>query len=457
MALSSQPPELVDIMASFVPLPSDLLSLALTSKALHAIIVPQHLEFREVCCDGRRESLWKSLAENPGPAAGILSLALIYEPVSRYQALHSNERILVPKSLTGSNEAPLVDCTSGNIRTKECDCVDVLCAAIANMHALKRFTFDDSVFGRLHDVKTVFTAVVRSCPNLRELEIDFYDNAPRFDSISDPLEALRLASEMRGQNLKDVSTFLDLENKTWLHLKTFIIEGDLAFTSTSFLVCHPQLEILKLPEILELPTLPNLHWLLIPGFWRDGHALTHFPRLEYVAIAVAGAQMYSDTEYVLRTFRRLPALRGATLSLSESGLKEFSQEFSHFERLSLGRSPWNLDRTRAKADYLPSPECIAILTSFGNLTHLDTSAAIVSDADTDTILDTLLRALAAAPRLQYVGVDMIYTGCFRPMLKWFAIVRDAQGTYVGSTEVRDLRKVRYHDWEDVFRNVGITH
>ncbi|KAJ7101984.1 hypothetical protein C8R44DRAFT_988294 [Mycena epipterygia] len=47
MALTSQPPELLDIMTSFVPLPSDLLSLAFTSKALYAIIIPRHLEFRE--------------------------------------------------------------------------------------------------------------------------------------------------------------------------------------------------------------------------------------------------------------------------------------------------------------------------------------------------------------------------------------------------------------------------
>lgn len=63
MSFSLQPLELLDTIASFVPLPSDLFSLALTSKALCSIIIPQHIEFREVCCDPRREMLWRLLAD----------------------------------------------------------------------------------------------------------------------------------------------------------------------------------------------------------------------------------------------------------------------------------------------------------------------------------------------------------------------------------------------------------
>jgi hypothetical protein len=39
MSLSLQPPELLDVVASFVPLPSDLLALALTNKALYSVII----------------------------------------------------------------------------------------------------------------------------------------------------------------------------------------------------------------------------------------------------------------------------------------------------------------------------------------------------------------------------------------------------------------------------------
>ncbi|KAJ7101986.1 hypothetical protein C8R44DRAFT_808982 [Mycena epipterygia] len=495
MALSSQPPELLDLVASFIPLPSDLLSLALTSKALHVVIVPQHLEFREVCCDARRASLWKALAENPNFTARILWLGLIYEPVSRSRTLHLGERVLVPKYLAGDDDAPLAECTSGGIRTNHCqsDCVGALCAAIANMPALKRFAFDASGFGRLHDVQAVFTAVLRSCPSLRELDIAFYDSTPSFDSISEPLwelanltrvsitvtrhpmiphatrpylseafemlsrcpqlEALRIASEMRGPTV-DVSAFLT--DIYWPYLKSFIIEGDLSLTSSAFLAQHPQLEILSLPHSLTLPALPNLRWLFTPAFVRDVSGPARFPRLEHAAMADVGWQISSDIKDVLRMLSSLPALRGATMSLTVPALKKIAEKVPHMERLSFGRSPWNYDRTRAKENYLPSADCIAILTSFQKLTHLDTSAAITSNADTGSILDALLRALAEAPRLQYVGVDLIYPDCFRPMLKWFSIARDARGAYVGRKEVRDLRKVRYHDWEDVFRQMGIS-
>ncbi|KAJ7101977.1 hypothetical protein C8R44DRAFT_747006 [Mycena epipterygia] len=199
MALSSQPPELLDIMASFVP--------------------PSH-----------RSSLWLSHARLSTPS---------------------------PSRTTSS---------SGS--------------------------FDNYCFFRwIHDVKTVFTAVVRSCPNLRELEIDFYDNAPRlrFDSIS-------------NQSL---------------------------------------------------------------------------------------------------------GLRGP------------------------GRLLENIGKCVRNASQMPTAEALRIASVRRDVRKkicrhsLDTSAAIVSNADIDTILDTLLRALAAAPRLQYFGVDVIYTDCFRPMPRWFT--RDTQG------------------------------
>ncbi|KAJ7117036.1 hypothetical protein C8R44DRAFT_983334, partial [Mycena epipterygia] len=61
-----------------------------------------------------------------------------------------------------------------------------------------------------------------------------------------------------------------------------------------------------------------------------------------------------------------------------------------------------------------------------------------------------------APKLQYVGVDVIHPDAFRPVFTWFSILRDAQGAYVGRRQTRDLRRVRYHDWDDVFRVVEIS-
>ncbi|KAJ7456200.1 hypothetical protein FB451DRAFT_1407526 [Mycena latifolia] len=48
----------------------------------------------------------------------------------------------------------------------------------------------------------------------------------------------------------------------------FIIEDDLTFNSdpaaTALLSRHLQLEMLSLPEGLDLPPLPHLHWLSAP-------------------------------------------------------------------------------------------------------------------------------------------------------------------------------------------------
>jgi hypothetical protein len=83
--------------------------------------------------------------------------------------------------------------------------------------------------------------------------------------------------------------------------------------------------------------------------------------------------------------------------------------------------------------------------------HLDSSAVINDeDADADATLDTFLRAFAAAPQLACVGVDWKYHTCDFSCLRWFSILRDNQGAYAGHKEVRRLRGVKFHDWEDVF-------
>ena len=97
MSLLLQPPELLDAIASLIRQPRDLLSVALASKALHDVVVPGHLDFREVCCDPSRTSLWKALAEHPGLAGRILSLDLQSEPIS---TLYSGAEVVVPTSLT---------------------------------------------------------------------------------------------------------------------------------------------------------------------------------------------------------------------------------------------------------------------------------------------------------------------------------------------------------------------
>ncbi|KAJ7689974.1 hypothetical protein B0H17DRAFT_1134685 [Mycena rosella] len=93
-----------------------------------------------------------------------------------------------------------------------------------------------------------------------------------------------------------------------------------------------------------------------------------------------------------------------------SALKKLAHDVPHLERLSFGRSPWNEDHLCARETSLPSVVCLAILASLPHLMHLNLSVAIESDAE--AVLADLLPALAAAPQLQYVGVDVL---CPRPV------------------------------------------
>ncbi|KAJ7662392.1 hypothetical protein B0H17DRAFT_1093552 [Mycena rosella] len=103
MSLSLQPLELLEAVASFIRLPCDLLSLALTSKALNTIVIPEHLEFHEVSCDPYRTELCITLAERPVLAVRILSLTLEMEPIR----LDSSTELVVPRSVVAPKGDPV--------------------------------------------------------------------------------------------------------------------------------------------------------------------------------------------------------------------------------------------------------------------------------------------------------------------------------------------------------------
>ncbi|KIJ34879.1 hypothetical protein M422DRAFT_51813 [Sphaerobolus stellatus SS14] len=66
--------ELVEKVIDNIDRPSDLLRLALSSRALHALIVPKHIEFRDIRCHLCHEDIWKLLISNPALAANVRTL-----------------------------------------------------------------------------------------------------------------------------------------------------------------------------------------------------------------------------------------------------------------------------------------------------------------------------------------------------------------------------------------------
>ncbi|KAJ6471591.1 hypothetical protein C8R47DRAFT_1297356 [Mycena vitilis] len=477
MCLSSQPPELLDAIASFIPLPCDSLSLALASKLLHGIIVPHHIEFREVCCDLRRKTLWRALAEQPVLSGRIISLGLFNEVIPH----HGRTQLLIPQSLGVGDEEP-----GGS------DFQDVLSAAVSDMVALERFSLVQTIVVQGKDpIEPVLPALQQFCPNLRELEVIFCELDSPFENFSAPLWDLgnltsvsiavirpaRMSSfvpqhywgklfEMlsRCPNLQDLriakrqrAPLLDVSSlfagKEWPRLRRLVIKGDFKFkypsTMVAFLTHHSKLETLWLTSKLDLPHLPDLRWLFIHNF--PPIVPENLPRLEYAFTTYVGGPHW-DNEALMRTLRALPHLRGVTIGLQTTAQVEgLARELPQLVHLVFARSPWNDYRGMPWNKYgpgpvvevcLPSAECIVALTSLTHLTHLETSVAFPSAAHADPMLDELLRSLSGAPKLQYVGVDFFVNGQKSdfPVVRWFLIIRDADGNYAGRSEVRNLRK-----------------
>lgn len=82
----------------FVDHPKDLLSLALTARALHAIIIPRHIDYRRISCAVSSEHVWKHLLDTP------------YDACSRIRylnVLNFHGRTQIPRS--GIPEEPKSD------------------------------------------------------------------------------------------------------------------------------------------------------------------------------------------------------------------------------------------------------------------------------------------------------------------------------------------------------------
>ena len=81
LTLTSQPPEVLDQIASFLPSPRDLLSLVRTCSRLHAVIAPRHLAYwyRVIsCCIGAR-AVWVHLAAHPALARNVRRVEVLDE------------------------------------------------------------------------------------------------------------------------------------------------------------------------------------------------------------------------------------------------------------------------------------------------------------------------------------------------------------------------------------------
>ncbi|GJJ12816.1 hypothetical protein Clacol_007061 [Clathrus columnatus] len=82
-----------DEIACYIDSTKDLLSLALTCQAFKELVIPDHLEYRYICCDLRRLDVWRFLESRPRLAKGVQTLELVYEPDANIRVPHIFDNI----------------------------------------------------------------------------------------------------------------------------------------------------------------------------------------------------------------------------------------------------------------------------------------------------------------------------------------------------------------------------
>lgn len=80
VSLLSVSHELLEIILSHIDGPHDLISVALSSKLLSKLVIPNHLHLRHISCDIFQEFMWKMFVERPGLAINVRQLDLAFRP-----------------------------------------------------------------------------------------------------------------------------------------------------------------------------------------------------------------------------------------------------------------------------------------------------------------------------------------------------------------------------------------
>ncbi|KAF8066723.1 hypothetical protein FPV67DRAFT_1496145 [Lyophyllum atratum] len=159
----SCPLEILDHICISIDAPSDLLSVALTSKQLCSLIIPDHLHFRDLKCDLKRVSVWRMLVTRPALAMRIRTVEIIGERA------HTRDP-RVPSSMVIESAGDAIQ----NYKTDEyLDPISCLADAIRCMPRLTAFHWLDE--NELPDNR-IYAALVETCPNLNDVEILFHDS-----------------------------------------------------------------------------------------------------------------------------------------------------------------------------------------------------------------------------------------------------------------------------------------
>ncbi|KIJ29235.1 hypothetical protein M422DRAFT_269421 [Sphaerobolus stellatus SS14] len=163
------PPEILDLISSFIDIPSELLSLASTCKILYDVIVPYHLQYRYIRCDAvRRPELWHTFSCKPHLAARIRCLELV-EVGTRREA----SSVLLPKTLLISREEGNPSQFGlGDLRNVDfVSSMQNLLQVLPLMSNLRRFCWSIRRSSDCSQQLSIFEAVQYCCKQLEDFQI----------------------------------------------------------------------------------------------------------------------------------------------------------------------------------------------------------------------------------------------------------------------------------------------
>lgn len=150
--------EVLDHICSFIPSPRDLLSFALCQRRLSAIIVPSHIQFRDLVLSLSHRSLIRKLPERPLLASRFVSL----------EYASNSKSFIWPASLLKNLSAEWPVMGKGDQRRILDEVSKELVPGIQCLVGLTSFRCDLHATGM---ADPIFTALQESCPALTTLEL----------------------------------------------------------------------------------------------------------------------------------------------------------------------------------------------------------------------------------------------------------------------------------------------
>jgi hypothetical protein len=178
--------ELLDHICSFITSPHDLLSFALCQRRLSAVIIPSHIQFRDLVLSLAHRSLFRKLLERPLLASRFVLLEFV----------GNSQTFIWPASLLKELDSEWPVMGKGDAGRVLDEVSKELVPAIQCLVGLTSFRSDLHYTGM---ADRIFTALQVSCPALHTVELTY-------SSYSGPSRST--VSQISGTNFRITKTCL---------------------------------------------------------------------------------------------------------------------------------------------------------------------------------------------------------------------------------------------------------